>query len=249
MPLKIKAASIYKIMEIRKKILIVENDPNSDSMLKTYLSINDFEVTLTKNGMEGFEKFKKFKYDLCIIDMTMPYRDGYTLVKAIRNKNTETPIVFLLGRSMGDDVLNGYKYESDDFLNKPFDPTVLLTKIKTVIQYKALESKREVNNSEFKIGEFNFNADLRLLSLLGHEPLKLSPKENELLRMLALHENNLMTREIALIKIWRDDNCFTSRSMDVYIAKLRKYLKADESVEILNIPRKGYMLVTENILV
>jgi two-component system, OmpR family, response regulator len=235
-------------MEMRKKIIIVENDPNFGSMLESYLSISGFEATLAQNGMEGFEKFKKNKYDVCIIDVTMTHKDAYTLTKEIRGKGIEIPIVFLLGRGMAGDVLNGYKSESDDFLRKPFDFDFLLAKINAVIEYKALESKRKANNPEFKIGEFNFNTELRLLSLSGTEPIKLSPKENKLLKMLALHENNLMTRQLALIKIWRDDDYYASRCMDVYIARLRKHLRADRSVEILNIPNKGFKLVTESIM-
>jgi two-component system OmpR family response regulator len=198
--------------------------------------------------MEAFEKFKKSNYDICIIDIAIPHRDAYTLAKEIRHKGIETPIVFLLGEVMEEDVLNGYKYESDDFLNKPFDPAFLLAKIKAIIECKALKSRTGANNSEFKIGEFNFNTEHRLLSFSGNEPIKLSPKESELLKMLAIHENNLMTRQLALVKIWRHDDYYTSRSMDVYITKLRKHLKADPSVEILNVPSQGFKLVTENIL-
>jgi len=194
-------------MEIQnKKILLVEDDPNFGTVLKDYLSMNDYDVVHAKNGMEGFEKFKKDNYDLCILDVMMPYKDGFTLAKEIREKNTEVPIIFLTAKALKEDVMKGYKVGADDYLNKPFDSEVLLME----------------------------------------EPNKLSPKENELLRLLALHENDLMPRELALTKIWRDDNYFTSRSMDVYIAKLRKYLKRDEDVEILNIHGEGFRLVIKN---
>ena len=197
--------------------------------------------------MEGFQEFKKNTYDLCIIDTNMPYRDGYTLAKEIRNKTTEIPIVFLLGNYIIEEVLQGYSSESDVFLNKPFDPKFLLENIKTLMQDKRTKTKREGPTNEHKIGEFTFDTQLRLLRFSGQEPVKLSPKESELLKMLLLYENKLMTREVALLKIWRYNDYYTSRSMDVYITKLRKYLKADESIEILNVPSKGFKLVTENI--
>ncbi|MBT8245849.1 MAG: response regulator transcription factor [Winogradskyella sp.] len=229
--------------EQNKKILLVEDDPNFGTVLKDYLIMNDFDVVHAKNGMEGFEKFKKDDYDLCILDVMMPYKDGFTLAKEIREKNTDVPIVFLTAKAMKEDVLKGYKVGADDYLNKPFDSEVLLMKIKAIMQRKATDSVADSKQFEFVIGRFHLNSKLRFLSFDGGEPEKLSPKENELLRLLALHENDLMPRELALTKIWRDDNYFTSRSMDVYIAKLRKYLKLDPNVEILNIHGEGFRLV------
>lgn len=229
-----------------KKILLVEDDPNFGAILKDYLMLNDFEVTLAKNGMEGFEKFKKDNFDLCILDVMMPYKDGYTLAKEIREKNKDIPLIFLTAKSMKEDVLKGYKVGADDYLNKPFDSEVLLMKIKAIMQRKQSENKTDNTKFEFTIGRFHLNSKLRFLTFGDTEPIKLSPKENELLKMLALHENDLMPRELALTKIWRDDNYFTSRSMDVYIAKLRKYLKLDEDVEILNIHGEGFRLVIKN---
>ncbi len=222
------------MMEVsnNKKILLVEDDPNFGSILKDYLMMNDFDVTLAKNGMEGFEKFKKDTFDLCILDVMMPYKDGFTLAREIRDKNKEIPIIFLTAKTMKEDVLKGYKVGADDYLNKPFDSEVLLMKIKAIMQRKSSEVKAENTKFEFQIGKFNLNSKLRFLTFENDEPIKLSPKENELLKMLALYENDLMPREVALTKIWRDDNYFTSRSMDVYIAKLRKYLKPNENVEI-----------------
>ena len=229
--------------EQNKKILLVEDDPNFGTVLKDYLIMNDFDVVHAKNGMEGFEKFKKDDYDLCILDVMMPYKDGFTLAKEIREKNTDVPIVFLTAKAMKEDVLKGYKVGADDYLNKPFDSEVLLMKIKAIMQRKATDRVADSKQFEFVIGSFHLNSKLRFLSFNGEEPEKLSPKENELLRLLALHENDLMPRELALTKIWRDDNYFTSRSMDVYIAKLRKYLKLDPKVEILNIHGEGFRLV------
>jgi DNA-binding response OmpR family regulator len=229
-----------------KKILLVEDDQNFGAILKDYLMLNDFEVTLAKNGMEGFEKFKKDTYDLCILDVMMPYKDGYTLAKEIREKNKEVPIIFLTAKSMKEDVLKGYKVGADDYLNKPFDSEVLLMKIRAIIQRKSSDTKTDVTKFEFIVGNFHLNSKLRFLTFKNEEPIKLSPKENELLKLLVLYENDLMPRELALTKIWRDDNYFTSRSMDVYIAKLRKYLKLDSNVEILNIHGEGFRLVVKN---
>ncbi|POS02862.1 response regulator transcription factor [Flavobacterium croceum] len=228
-----------------KKILLVEDDQNFGAILKDYLLLNEFEVVLAKNGMEGFEKFKKDTYDLCILDVMMPYKDGFTLAREIREKNKEVPIIFLTAKAMKEDVLKGYKVGADDYLNKPFDSEVLLMKIKAILQRKAQDVKPENAQFEFQIGKFHLNSKLRFLTYPGQEPIKLSPKENELLRMLALFEDDLMPREMALTKIWRDDNYFTSRSMDVYIAKLRKYLKEDPNVEILNIHGEGFRLVVK----
>ncbi len=229
-----------------KKILLVEDDPNFGIILKDYLTINNFEVTHAKNGMEGFEKFKRNDFDLCILDVMMPYKDGFTLAKEIRDKNASVPIIFLTAKSLKEDVLKGYAIGADDYLNKPFDSEVLLMKIKAILQRKTPENSVDTKQFEFRIGEFFLNSKLRHLSYMQDDPVKLSPKENDLLRLLALHLNDLMTRELALTKIWRDDNYFTSRSMDVYIAKLRKYLKRDENVEILNIHGEGFRLVVKN---
>jgi len=189
-----------------KNILLVEDDPNFGIVLRDYLNLNGFQVTLAKNGMEGFDKYKKGDYDLCILDVMMPYKDGYTLAKEIREDNTSVPIIFLTAKSMKEDVLQGYKVGADDFLNKPFDSEVLLAKIKTLLKRKSSQTTVSQKQTDFKIGDFHLNAKLRFLT-------------------------------------WRDDNYFTSRSMDVYIAKLRKYLKQDPKVEILNIHGEGFRLV------
>ena len=231
---------------VNKKILLVEDDPNFGTVLKDYLQMNDFDVVHAKNGMEGFEKFKKDNYDLCILDVMMPYKDGFTLAKEIREKDQEIPIIFLTAKAMKEDVLRGYKVGADDYLNKPFDSEVLLMKIKAIMQRKGSDSIADSKEFEFQIGNFHLNSKLRFLTLADQDPIKLSPKENELLRLLALHLNDLMPRELALTKIWRDDNYFTSRSMDVYIAKLRKYLKSDDNVEIVNIHGEGFRLLVKD---
>ncbi len=228
-----------------KKILLVEDDPNFGSILKDYLSLNDYEITLAKNGIEGFEKFKKADHDLCILDVMMPYKDGFTLAKEIREKNDQIPIIFLTAKNLKEDMLKGFKVGADDYLTKPFDSDVLLAKIKAILNRKTITKSPESDMFEFSFGNFSFNSKLRFLKFKQEEPVKLSPKENHLLRLLVLHINDLLSRDLALNKIWRDDNYFTSRSMDVYIAKLRKYLSKDENVQILNIHGEGFRLITK----
>ena len=230
-------------MNTKKRILLVEDDPNFGIILRDFLKMNDYEVILAKNGMEGFEKFKKFEFNLCILDVMMPYKDGFTLATEIKGLSPDMPIIFLTAKSMKEDVLKGYKVGADDYLKKPFDSEVLLMKINAIINRNTRTSIVESSEFEFNFGSFHLNSKLRHLSYLDNTPVKLSPKENLLLKMLILYKNDLMPRELALTKIWRDDNYFTSRSMDVYIAKLRKYLKNDESVEIINIHGEGFRLV------
>ena len=225
------------------RILLVEDDPNFGTVLKDYLSLNDYDVTLAKDGLEGLIMFKNDDYDLCILDVMMPRKDGFSLAKDIRSTNSEVPIIFLTAKTMKEDVLKGYQAGADDYLNKPFDSEVLLYKIKAILQRKEGEQNVEEETFEFNIGKFSFNSKLRHLAFENEEAQKLSPKESKLLKMLAIYKNDLMPRELALTKIWRDDNYFTSRSMDVYIAKLRKYLKSDENVEILNIHGEGFRLL------
>ena len=225
------------------KILLVEDDPNFGTVLKDYLSLNDYNVTLAKDGLEGLIMFKNDDFDLCIFDVVMPRKDGFSLAKDVRATSTEIPIIFLTAKTMKEDVLKGYQAGADDYLNKPFDSEVLLYKIKAILQRKESEQSVEDESFEFSIGKFEFNSKLRHLTFDNEETQKLSPKESKLLKLLAVHKNDLMPRELALTKIWRDDNYFTSRSMDVYIAKLRKYLRSDENVEILNIHGEGFRLI------
>ena len=234
-------------MKSNNKILIVEDDPNFGSILRDYLNLNDYKVTLAKNGIEGFEKFKSNKFDLCILDVMMPYKDGFTLAKEIREKNENIPIFFLTARSLKEDVLKGFKIGADDYLTKPFDSEVLLAKIKNILNRKTLINRMDENSLkfEYKFGEFNFNSKIRELKYKNKSPIKLSPKENKLLELLVLNKNDLLPRDMALNKIWRDDTYFTSRSMDVYIAKLRKYLSLDSNIEIINIHGEGFRLLVK----
>ena len=228
-----------------KKILLVEDDPNFGTILKDYLNLNGYEVTLAKNGIEGFKKFVKEYFNLIILDIMMPYKDGFTLAKEIREKNDIIPIFFLTAKTLKEDVLKGFKIGGDDYMTKPFDSDVLLAKIKVLLNRNTVKMSPSKDIFEFEFGGFSFNSKLRYLNYKDNSSVKLSPKENQLLKMLVQHLDDLLPRDIALNKIWRDDNYFTSRSMDVYIAKLRKYLSKDERVKIINIHGEGFRLVVE----
>jgi len=228
----------------KKKVLLVEDDQNFGSILRDFLEINDFDVTLARNGVEGGEIFNKGSFDICLLDVMMPYKDGFTLAKEIRKTDAGVPIIFLTAKSMKDDVVKGYNIGADDYLTKPFDSDVLLLKMKAMFQRLGQQVVNfDKANHLFTIGRFSFNAKLRELSFEKNPPVKLSPKEGALLHLLALHLNDLMPRELALKKIWKDDTYFTSRSMDVYIAKLRKHLKVDANIEISNIHGEGFRMM------
>jgi len=227
-----------------KQILLVEDDVNFGTVLRDYLQMNGYIVVLARNGLEGFEKFKKNEFDVCILDVMMPYKDGFTLAKEIRLKDKSIPVVFLTAKSMKDDVLKGYKIGADDYLTKPFDADILLKKLEVLIQRTQKSVQKSKPKSRIVIGDFIFNPRLRTLTYKKNTPTNLSPKENQLLLMLVETQNDLLSRNKALNEIWNDDNYFTSRSMDVYIAKLRKYLRDDASVEIANIHGEGFRLIT-----
>ena len=232
-------------MKSNKKILLVEDDPNFGRILKDYLTINNYEVSLAVNGIEGFEKFNRSEFDLCILDIMMPFKDGLTLAREIREVNEAIPLIFLTAKNLKDDVLKGYKIGADDYLTKPFDSEILLAKIKSILNRKPVVNNEEKDTFEFEFGDFNFNSKLRFLTHKEGDSHKLSPKENQLLKMLVLNFDDLLPRDIALNKIWRDANYFTSRSMDVYIAKLRKYLDKDVSLKIINVHGEGFRLTKE----
>ena len=226
-----------------KNILLVEDDVNFGAILNDFLKLHSYNVTLAKNGIEGLEKFKKNIFGLCILDVMLPFKDGFTLAKEIRDLNKDVPLFFLTAKTLKDDVLKGYKLGADDYLTKPFDSDILLLKIKSIFKRKKISSSENNVKFIYQFADFNFNSKLRILKYKDENDIKLSPKENELLKLLLNHLNDLMPRELALIKIWNDDNYFTSRSMDVYIAKIRKYLQKDNRLEIENIHGEGFRLI------
>lgn len=229
------------IME-KNKILLVEDDTNFGQVLKNYLELHDFVVELARDGILGLAAFRREKYDICLLDVMMPNMDGFTLAEEIRNNDPDVPLFFLSAKSMKDDILNGYKLGADDYITKPFDSDVLLSKIRAVLKRNHEMQEKQHAVVEFNIGAYQFNSKLRTLKL-GEESHTLSPKENELLLMLCEYKNDLLPRELALKRIWGSDTYFNGRSMDVYIAKLRKYLREDSSVEIVNIHGNGFRLV------
>ena len=229
-------------MEDKKsKILLCEDDTNLGMVLKNYLELNDYEVTLERDGRLGLAAFQREKFDICLLDVMMPNMDGFKLAEEIRDVDLDIPLFFLSAKTMKDDIIQGYKLGADDYITKPFDSEVLLLKIKAILKRNE-EDNRISDNIEFDLGRYHFNPKLRELK---HDvsTQTLSPKENELLKMLAEHKNDLLPRERALKKIWGSDTYFNGRSMDVYIAKLRKYLKDDTNIEIVNIHGNGFRLV------
>jgi DNA-binding response OmpR family regulator len=223
------------------KILLCEDDTNLGMVLKNYLELTDYDVTLERDGRLGLAAFQREKFDICLLDVMMPNMDGFTLGEAIRDVDPDMPLFFLSAKTMKEDIIQGYKLGADDYITKPFDSEVLLLKIKAIL--KRSEEENKINdNIEFDLGNYHFNPRLRELKV-GTTVHVLSPKENELLKMLAEHKNDLLQRDKALKKIWGSDTYFNGRSMDVYIAKLRKYLKEDSQIEIVNIHGNGFRLV------
>ncbi|MBC7688552.1 MAG: response regulator transcription factor [Aquabacterium sp.] len=225
----------------KPKILLCEDDTNLGMVLKNYLELNDYEVILERDGRLGLAAFQREKFDICLLDVMMPNMDGFALAEEIRDINPDVPLFFLSAKTMKDDIIQGYKLGADDYITKPFDSEVLLLKIKAILKRNE-ELHREEVNAEFDMGKYHFNPRLRELSFDGKVQV-LSPKENELLKMLCEYKNDLLSREIALKKIWGSDTYFNGRSMDVYIAKLRKYLREDSTIEIVNIHGNGFRLV------
>jgi two-component system OmpR family response regulator len=221
------------------KILLVEDEKNFGMVLRDYLRMSGFEVYWAENGELGSQSFRENKFDLCILDIMMPRKDGFTLSAEIRSLNEQVPIIFLTARTMKEDMVRAYKNGADDYIVKPFDSELLLLKVNAILQRQ--RNKKTELLSEYLLGSFVFNVKMR--SLKGaNQVLKLSPKEAELLALLCSYKNDVLPREKALKEIWKEDNYFTGRSMDVYIAKLRKYLSAEKGVEIESLHGKGFSL-------
>jgi len=224
-----------------KKILLVEDDPNFGSIMKSYLEMNDYQVTLKVDGKQGLSAFKVQIFDICILDVMMPEMDGFTLAREIKKANSKIPFIFLTAKSLKSDMLEGFKTGADDYITKPFDSEVLLYKIAAILKRKS-PSGPEMEIIEFRIGKFVFHYVLRTLTING-ETRQLSPKEAKLLRMLCTAKDGILIRKEALETIWGAYNYFNGRSMDVFIAKLRKYLKQDPGIEIVNIHGNGFRLI------
>ncbi len=227
------------------KVLLVEDDPNFGSVMKSYLELNEYHVTLRIDGKQGLEAVQSDSYDICILDVMMPEMDGFTLAREINHLHPDLPFIFLTAKSLKADMLEGFKTGADDYITKPFDSEVLLYKLKAILKRHTLAEKDESKLIEFQVGKFTFNSTLRTLTL-GDKVQSLSPKEAKLLKMLCETKDRILVRKDALKKIWGDDNYFNGRSMDVFITRLRKYLKADPKVEIANIHGNGFRLITNS---
>ena len=231
------------------RILLVEDDQNFGDVLRSYLEMHDYNVTLATDGAMGLESYNNGQFDLCIFDVMMPKKDGFTLAKEIREKDMEMPIIFLTAKTMKDDVLKGFKIGADDYITKPFNSEELLYRIQAILKRSQAKADPREEIKEFNIGKYHFNYPLRILTYeMGtpeEEKSKLSPKEAQLLRMFAMYMNDILPRSEALTKIWGEDNYFTARSMDVFVTKLRKYLKKDENIEIVNIHGNGFQLLVK----
>lgn len=227
-----------------KKILLVEDDPNLGLLLQDYLQIKgNFEVVLCTDGEEGLKAFGKQAFDICILDVMMPKKDGFTLGKEIRKSDPNVPIIFATAKSMMEDKASAYDLGGDDYITKPFRIEELLLRINALLKrVSAVQTVQEEEPKQFEIGDYTFDYTTQLIHFKGTQQ-KLSTKEAELLRLLCLKKNSVLTREEALIHIWHDDNYFNGRSMDVFLSKLRKYLREDSKVEIINVHGKGYKLI------
>ena len=205
--------------------------------------MNNYEVTLATDGEQGLKEFMENEFDIGIFDVMMPKKDGFSLAEDVKRINKNMPIIFLTAKNLREDILKGYQIGADDYITKPFDTELLLYKIKAILQRSTVVEEDE--QEHFKISNIEFDSVLRQLKVHDAE-YKLSPQENELLKMLCMHRNDFMPRDLALRKIWKKENYFTARSMDVYIAKLRKLLKDDEGLEIINVHGEGFRLLVKN---
>ena len=221
------------------KIFLVEDDLSFGSVLKSYLELNDYTVDWVDDGKYAIDHFRRGAFDICILDVMLPHVDGFTIASEIRKINNLVPIVFLTAKKLKDDVLKGYGSGGDDYVTKPFDTEILLAKIRAILARRDFQTGTK---DIMEIGKFVFNVRLRTLTT-GDDERKLSPKEAQLLELLAINPNELISREMALKKIWGADDYFTARSMDVYITKLRKFLADDPRLNIKNIHGAGFQLI------
>lgn len=223
------------------KLLVVEDDPNLGALLAEYLRVKGFEVDLRADGEAGLKAHAQGRYDLLLLDVMMPVKDGFTLAREIRRSDPQVPIIFLTAKSMKQDTIQGFQAGADDYLTKPFSMEELVLRVQAVLRRSAGLGLGAEEPRSYTIGSYTFDVRKQLLRR-GEEERKLTTKESELLRLLCLHRNGLLERRQALREIWGDDNYFNGRSMDVYIAKLRKHLRADPEVEIINIHGQGFRL-------
>jgi DNA-binding response OmpR family regulator len=228
-------------MEQKVKLLLAEDDENLGLLLKEYLNVKGFDATLYPDGELAFKGFMKDHFDICVLDIMMPKKDGFTLAKDIRTVNADIPIIFLTAKNLKDDVIEGFKLGADDYITKPFSMEELIFRIEAILRRTTVDSQT-VAEPVFNLGRYIFDARKQVLTD-AEKTVKLTTKESDLLKLLCQNSNKVLERNYALKSIWIDDNYFNARSMDVYITKLRKHLKDEPSVEIINVHGKGYKLI------
>ena len=229
-------------MSKKTNILLAEDDDNLGLLLQTYLKSKGFDVDLVRNGKAAFERFNEQKFDFCLFDVMMPVMDGFTLAKEIREIDRKVPILFLTAKALKEDKLEGFALGADDYLTKPFSMEELLARITAIL--RRVETPKNEEDTIVMVGKIPFEPELRILHLQEGDK-KLTTKENQLLTMLVKNQNEILDRQATLRAIWGDDNYFNGRSMDVYIAKLRKLLKQDEAIEIMNVHGKGFKFMVK----
>jgi DNA-binding response OmpR family regulator len=225
-----------------RKVLLLEDDANLGLILKEHLQLNGFQVTLCVNGEEGLKAYNQKSYDICLVDVMMPKKDGFSFARDVRQNNTEIPLIFLTAKSLNEDKIKGFRIGCDDYLTKPFSMEELLLRIEAVLKRCDGGSKIDEDLSDFQISSYKF--DYKRLTLINKKNnYKLTPKEADLLRLLCLNMNQTLERGTALRKIWGNESYFSGRSMDVFISKLRKYLSDDKGIEIMGIHGKGFRMI------
>lgn len=224
------------------KVLLAEDDRNLGNILKNYLDAKGYSTSLFINGQEAIDIFDKNNFDFCILDIMMPVKDGFEVAKEIRLRDKKIPILFLTAKSMQEDKLKGFEVGADDYITKPFSMEELLVRMQAILRRTEDSAKNTTNENIFRIGQYTFDFNRQILSIHGKEQ-KLTSKEAGLLQLLCTNVNEVLDRSIALNKVWNDDSYFNARSMDVYIVKLRKYLKEDPTVELINVHGIGFKLV------
>lgn len=227
-------------MEDKFKFLLCEDDENLGMLLREFLQAKGFDVDLFPDGEKGYKAFIQGDYDLCILDVMMPKKDGFTLAQEIRDINQEVPIIFLTAKALKEDVLEGFNIGADDYITKPFSMEEVVSRISAIL--RRVKGKYDKEVTVYKLGKYTFNTQNQSL-VTAEKTQKLTTKESELLKLLCMNLNGILERNYALKTIWVDDNYFNARSMDVYITKLRKLLKDDPTIEIINVHGKGYKLV------
>ena len=227
-------------------ILLVEDDPNLGMILKESLELRDYNVEHFKDGDAAWNSYTKGNYDLCLLDVMMPKKDGFTLAADIRKVDTAVPIIFLTAKSLKEDKIEGFKVGADDYMTKPFSMEELELRMEAILRRSTKSSNVNNDQKVFNIGSLTFNYDERKLTS-PNSTQNLTTKEADLLKLLCIHQNNILERDVALKSVWNDDNYFTGRSMDVYITKLRKYLKEDTNIEIINVHGTGFRLMVKEV--